>query len=220
MASIHSEVSESLVEAFRPDHTAVLVHDMQHDFCSPGGTIFNRAAKNPETIAAVVRELAQLIEVARSSSVKIIFLQQMHLANAADIPTSHVEHLKSSGLAGTIDDIPCIKGSWGHQILDEVAPKPHDIIVDKAAFNDFHNSMLDKVLRIQGVETPILTGVSSHAGVLGTFFGFLDFGYDFFIARECVTGYDAELHEAAMKIMRPHTVGVADILAVWDGTAR
>ncbi len=87
MTSIDSKVSVSLVEAFRPDHTAVLVHDMQHDFCSPGGTIFNRAAKNPETIAAVVRELAQLIEAARSSSVKIIYLQQMHLANAADIPT-------------------------------------------------------------------------------------------------------------------------------------
>ncbi len=69
-------------------------------------------------------------------------------------------------MAGSIDDIPCIKGTWGHQILHQVAPKPHDIIVDKAAFNDFHNSMLDKVLRIQGVETPILTGVSSHAGVL------------------------------------------------------
>ena len=56
MASIHSVVSESLVEAFRPDHTAVLVHDMQHDFCSPGGTIFDRAAKHPETIAAVLLE--------------------------------------------------------------------------------------------------------------------------------------------------------------------
>ncbi len=220
MESIHSEVSESLVEAFRPDHTAILVHDMQHDFCSPGGTIFDRAAKHPETIAAVVGELARLIAAARGNGVKIIYLQQMHLANAADIPPSHVEHLKSSGLAGTIDDIPCIKGTWGHQILDQLTPEPHDIIVDKAAFNDFHNSMLDKVLRVQGVETPILTGVSSHAGVIGTYFGFLDHGYDFFIARECVTGYDPELHEAAMSIMGPHTVGVPEILAAWGGTAR
>ncbi len=220
MAPTHSNDQDSLIEALRPDRTAVLVHDMQHDFCSPGGTIYNRAAKHPETIAAVVGELARFIEAARGSGVKIIYLQQMHLANAADIPPAHVEHLKSSGLAGTIDDIPCIKGTWGHQILDELAPEPHDIIVDKAAFNDFHNSLLDKVLRVQGIETPILTGVSSHAGVLGTFFGFLDHGYDFFMARECITGYDPELHEAAMAVMRPHTLGVAEIIAAWRGTAR
>ena len=54
--------------------------------------------------------------------------------------------------------------------------------------------MLDKVLRIHGIETVVLTGVSSHAGILGTVYGLLDCGYYFFIPRECVAGYDPELH--------------------------
>ena len=93
-----------------------------------------------------------------------------------------------------------------------------DIVVDKASFNDIHGSIVDKVLRIQGIETVILTGVSSHAGVLGTYFGLLDCGYDFYIPRECVAGYVPELHEAAMKIMRSHVIGAAEIIQAWAAT--
>lgn len=215
MVTADPRVSEESNDRFRPDRTAVLVHDMQHDFCSPGGTVYERAAKHPETIEAVVDACVGLIAAARDRGVRIVYLQQMHLANAADVPAAHLKHVQKSGLVAGLDEIPCIKGSWGHEIVEPLAPTPDDIIVEKAAFNDFHNSMLDKVLRIQGIETPILTGVSSHAGVLGTYYGFLDYGYDFAIARECVAGYDPELHEAAMKIMGPHVVGVDDIVAAW-----
>jgi nicotinamidase-related amidase len=148
----------------------------------------------------------------------VIYFQQMHLPNAADIPASHIQHLVSGGLAVEAEDIPCIRGSWGHQIVDALEPQANDIVVDKASFNDIHGSIVDKVLRIQGIETVILTGVSSHAGILGTYFGLLDCGYHFYIPRECVAGYVPELHEAAMKIMRPHVVGAAEIIRAWSAT--
>ena len=216
MTPIDRDAPRSRDEALHPDHTALLIHDMQNDFCKPGGKIFDRAAKHPETIAAVIEQLVRLARAARESGAKVVYLQQMHLANAADIPAPHVRHLKESGLAGKADDIPCITGTWGHKIIDELTPEPVDIVIEKAAFNDFHNSMVDKVLRIQGVETAILTGVSSHAGVLGTVYGLIDCGYDFFVPREGVSGYDPELHEAAMKIMRPHTLSIDDIVGVWS----
>ncbi len=211
----NDEASRSLMEALNPKHTAVVIHDMQNDFCTAGGKIFRKAATHPETIAAVVTELAALAQAARSSGAKVIYFQQMHLPNAADIPPAHVHHLVSSGLATGAQDVPCIKGTWGHQIIDALAPQRSDIIIEKAAFNDFNNSLADKVLRIQGVETVLLTGVSSHAGVLGTVFGLLDLGYRFFIPRECVTGYVPELHEAAMKIMGPYIIDTAAIVRAW-----
>lgn len=80
--------------------------------------------------------------------------------------------------------------------------------------------MLDKVLRIHGIETVVLTGVSSHAGILGTVYGLLDCGYYFFIPRECVAGYDPELHEAAMKLLRAHVVSITEIVRAWSQGGR
>lgn len=216
MAAIDRDTPRSFEEALSPSHTALLVHDMQNDFCSPEGKIFRRAAKRPETIAAVVAEIAKLVKAARGSGAKVVYLKQMHLPNIEDIPKPHVNHLRKAGLAATAADVPCIIGTWGHQIVDALAPAPGDIVIDKAAFNDFHNSMLDKVLRIQGIETTVLTGVSSHSGVMGTYFGCLDHGYELFVAREGVMGYDAAMHEAALTIYRPHIAASADIIRVWN----
>ena len=208
-------MADDLAQAIAPAHTALAIHDMQNDFCLPGGKIYDRACKHPEMIAGVLRELAGFTDAARAAGVRVVYLQQMHIAKALDLPESHIRHLQRAGLAASRDEVPCIVGSWGHRIVDALKPKADDIVIDKAAMNDFHNSMVDKVLRFQGVQTVLLTGVSSHAGILGTFFGLIDHGYEFYIPRECVTGYKPELHEAALKIMGPHVVSAADVTRAW-----
>jgi nicotinamidase-related amidase len=207
---------QSFAEAVSPKHTALVLHDVQNDFCTEGGKIYRRAAKHPENIAGAIAALAKLAKAARAAGAKVIYFQQMHLPNAADIPAAHVHHLVSNKLASSADDIPCIRGTWGHQIVDSLKPEPGDIVVDKASFNDFHDSIADKVLRIQGVETVILTGVSTHAGVIATVFGLLDCGYRYFVPRECVSGYVPELHECALKIIGPYVVAVAQITEAWS----
>lgn len=210
---------KTLAEWVDPMHTALVLHDMQNDFCTQDGKIYRKAAKHPEKIAAVISELTTLVKAARASGTKVIYFKQMHLPNAADIPAAHVHHLVSNGLAVSAEDIPCIRGTWGHQIIDALAPQGDDIVIDKASFNDFHNSMADKVLRIQGIETVLLTGVSSHSGVLGTYFGLLDCGYHFYVPRECVTGYNPELHECALKIIGPAVIAAAEIVKAWSGAS-
>ena len=216
MTLTERDVPSDLDEAIGPAHTALLINDMQNDFCIPGGKIYDRAAKQPEMMAGLIQELSRLIHAAKASAATVVYVQQMHLPNATDVPTSHMHHLKRSGLATTVDDLPCIRGSWGHEIIETLAPGPNDIVIDKAAFNNFHNTLLDKVLRIRGVETVVLTGVSSHSGILGTVFGLIDCGYRFFIPREGVTGYEAKLHDAAMIILRPHTVPIEAIHRAWN----
>ena len=88
-------------------------------------------------------------------------------------------------------------------------------MIDKAAFNDFHGSLLDKVLRVQKIETVLLTGVSSHGGIVPSAYGLLDHGYAFFVIREGIAGYSAELHAAALKLLAPHTLAVDEVLEVW-----
>jgi nicotinamidase-related amidase len=181
--TLNDQGPATLAEMVHPKHTCLAIHDMQNDFCTEGGKIYRRAAKHPEAIAAAVREVATLAGTARRHGVKVIYFQQMHLPNAADIPASHIQHLLSSGLAVQTDDIPCIRGTWGHEVVDALKPQADDIVIEKSSFNDIHGSIIDKVLRIQRIETVLLTGVSSHAGVLGTYFGLLDCGYHFYIPR-------------------------------------
>lgn len=199
-----------------PKRTALVLHDVQNDFCSEGGKIYRRAAKHPETIATAIASLGKLARAAREVGVKVIYFKQYHLPDAADIPPAHLHHLLSNKLATGPDDIPCIRGTWGHEIVEALKPEPGDIVVDKASFNDFHDSIADKVLRCQGIETVILTGVSTHAGVIATVFGLLDCGYRYFVPRETCSGYVPELHECALKIIGPYAIPVQQIHDAWE----
>lgn len=206
---------KTFADAVSPKHTALVLHDVQNDFCSEGGKIYRRAAKHPATIAAAIGNLAKLAQAARAAGARVIYFKQYHLPGAADIPAAHLHHLLSNKLATTADDIPCIRGTWGHEIVDALKPEAGDIVVDKASFNDFHDSIADKVLRCQGIETVILTGVSTHAGVIATVFGLLDCGYRYFVPRECCSGYVPELHECALKIIGPYAISAAEIHEAW-----
>ena len=205
----------TFAQAVDPRHTALVLHDVQNDFCSESGKIYRRAAKHPETIVAAINHLAKLAQAARTAGAKVVYFKQYHLPDAADIPAAHLHHLLSNKLATTAEDIPCIRGTWGHEIVDSLRPQAGDIVVDKASFNDFHDSIADKVLRCQGIETVILTGVSTHAGVIATVFGLLDCGYRYYVPRECVSGYVPELHECALKIIGPYAIPVAQVHEAW-----
>jgi nicotinamidase-related amidase len=199
----------------RAGRSALIVHDTQNDFCTPGGKVYDRGAKRPEMIVNLIRELAALIAAARESDVTVIYIRNAHLAGAKDVSSSHLERLKSTGLGGTAADISCIVGTWGHQIVDALAPVEDDIIVDKNSYNIFETSMIDKVLRAQAIERVILTGISTYSGILGTAYGLMDHGYHFVIPRECVSGYDSGLHEAALKILEPYSVDASALRATW-----
>ena len=210
---------QAFAEAVQPSRTALVLHDVQNDFCSEGGKIHRRAAKHPETIVAAIGALAKLSAAARKAGVKVVYFKQYHLPDAADIPAAHLHHLMSNKLATGPDDIPCIRGTWGHEIVDALKPQAGDIVVDKASFNDFHDSIADKVLRCQGIETVILGGVSTHAGIIATVFGLLDCGYRYFVPRDCCSGYVPELHECALKIIGPYAIASSQVHEAWGSRA-
>ena len=209
-------VPAGLAEILRPDHTAVLVNDMQNDFCMPGGKVYDRAARGSTAVADLIATLSSLLSTARQAGARVVYTQQMHLPGATDVPDAHLAFLRRSGIIETPDDLPCITGTWGHRIIDALAPAAVDIVIEKAAFNDFHGSLLDKVLRVQGIETVLLSGVSSHGGILPSAYGLLDHGYAFFVLRDGVAGYSADLHQAALTLIGPHTLAIAEVLEAWQ----
>jgi ureidoacrylate peracid hydrolase len=212
----NTDALDWLREGLPHERTAVLVCDVQNDFCLPGGKIYDRAAKGSATIAQFLETVGALTAAARLAGVRVIYARNTHLAGAADISDEHFGRMRSAGLGQNAEDVAVIAGSWGHQIVDAVAPQEGDIVVDKSGFDIFRYSMLNKVARARGLDAFVLTGLSTYAGILATYYALMDLGYHFAVPKECVAGYDAGLHAAALRVMGTHAVDMATLLAIWS----
>lgn len=215
MATNDNDVLKRLRDMFPPERTALLVHDVQNDFCMPGGKTYDRAPSAAAAIGPFIDHLETLITAARNAGVRVLYIKNTHLANAADLPDAHLRRLEATGFAASTDGVPVIAGTWGHQVVERVAPFAGDIVVEKSGYDIFRYSMLDKVVRARRLNAFVLTGVSTYSGILASHFALLNIGYTFAVPRETVTGHDIALHEAALRIMGSHVVDLAPLLQLW-----
>lgn len=128
--------------------SAVIVVDMQNDFVKPGGTLVVPDAS--ETIAAIQGLLAQ----ARANGTPVAYTQDTHFAGDREW-SIWPEH--------------CRAGSWGWQIIDELAPKPGELVCQKSRYDGFYDTSLDHYLtRVWGVEHLVIVGTVASICVLHT----------------------------------------------------
>ena len=127
-----------------PARTVLLVIDMQNDFVKPGGSLLVPDAE------ATVPAIRGLLELARSSRMRIVYSQDTH--HRGD-PEWEVwpEH--------------CREGSWGWEIVGELAPAAEDTVLRKIGHDAFYGTPLDHLLRSWGVETLVICGTLANIGV-------------------------------------------------------
>ncbi len=120
-----------------PGKTALIVVDMQNDFVKSGGTLVVPDAEN--TIPVIQR----LLRLARESGMRVVYSQDTH---NDDDPEWKIwpEHTR--------------EGSWGWQIVEELAPRPGEVVLRKVRYDAFYGTHLDHFLRLWGVETLIICG--------------------------------------------------------------
>src|SRR5690348_16381052 len=95
-----------------------------------------------------------------------------------------------------------IEGSWGWQVIDDLAPAASDVLVDKRRPSGFHATPLDDILRQREIKTVIFTGVSTHGCVEATARDAELRDYYVVVLDDCVAAYSHELHQAALVVMR------------------
>ncbi|WJH32663.1 cysteine hydrolase [Paenibacillus sp. CC-CFT747] len=145
-------------ENLKPEKTAVIVVDVQNDYCHPEGACARRG-NDVSGVKAMMPNLHELLRAARSQDVPVIFIQTFH-ERATD---SAAWTVRSDGRSGDV----CRTGTWGADFF-EVTPLPDDIIVNKHRYSAFINTRLDSVLRTLKVETLVMTGVSTNVCVEST----------------------------------------------------
>ena len=200
----------SLPELLFPAKSAVIVVDVQNDFCQPDGAL-GRAGAPTGAAMAMIPNLQRLLGAARAVGAPVIFIQTVH----EDATDSDAWTIRMGGGASAC----CRKNTWGGEFT-EVAPLPDEPVVVKHRYSAFINTRLDSILRTLKIETLVMTGVSTNVCVESTARQGYMLDYHIVFLSDCTAAYSEAEHEGALYNMRTHFGLVAtsgDVIAAWNG---
>lgn len=211
-------VLTQLEEWVDPKHAAIIVVDVQNDFCAPGGNIGQRGM-DMQPLQDMITAISKLLDGARRAGVRIIYTQ--HTLHADCFSESPAYLAYRMGLHDGKLSVLCIDGTWGHEICGEVQPEPGEIIVRKHRQSPWIGADLDQILRANGITTIIATGTMTSACVDWTARYGVQLDYYVVVPEDCVSQADMAGHCAAMDTLRRYLpkggVTTSDsLLNVWS----
>ena len=181
-----------LTDKINPIHTAVLVVDLQNDFCAPEGYVGQRFGCDPQANESLAKRNLELTEVARRAGVLIIWIQAIYDPEHLSAPM----FMKGGGQSN--NEKRCLAGTWGAEFYN-VEPKEKDLVIQKHRYSAFSGTSLDNHLRRHAIKTTVITGVSTNICVESTLREAFNLGYYVVIPRDCVAGNNEKLHEATLQ---------------------
>lgn len=169
--------------------SALLVVDMQNDFLDPQG-YFARSGLDVGPLRRVIAPTANLRQ-ALPRALKVVFTAQVYEPDGSD-DLGRVHRLKPARLMRSGDGAPVQRGSWGAQIIDTLAPRPAERVVEKRRFDAFYQTDLELLLRCWGVSTLIFAGVVAEVCVETTLRSAYVRDFDVVLATDCVGAWRDE----------------------------
>lgn len=209
-------VLTTLAERLAPRHAALLVIDMQNDFCAPGGFVEAVLGKDAAACRAVVEPIMALVERARAARVPVLWVRADYSLDT--VPPHIAVKAHERGTATPF----CHGGSWGAAFFG-VAPGEGEPVVDKHCYSAFIGTDLERRLRAMGVLTTVLTGVQTNVCIESTLRDAASLGFNVVVASDCVASHTRELHDATLRnaaFLFGDVVPAAQIAAIWDRAGR
>lgn len=155
-----SKVMTTLEEKVDPAHAALIVVDVQNDFCSDEG-FFGTEGYDLKQIKATVPRIANLIDYARAAGVKVVFIRSTYDRHHLNDP------MRERNLRRGLSKTRCTTGSWGTEFF-HVSPIAGEPVVTKHRYSAFQGTELHIILRAWGIRTLIMTGVTTNVCVEST----------------------------------------------------
>lgn len=192
----------SLTERLDPAYTALLVVDMQNDFCAEGGYVA-RMGRDVSASSRIVPRLRELIAAARRHGVPVYWIV------AEYDPDKISAAMRAKQIERGGEAVCCAHGSWGAQFFG-VAPQPGDPVIVKHSFSGFHGTRLEEMLRERNIFTLVIAGVQTNVCVDSTVREAHSRGFYVVVAEDCVASHMPEEHLATLSNVRFLLGDVAD----------
>jgi nicotinamidase-related amidase len=183
--------------------TALIVIDMQRDFCSPGGYA-HQAGIDITRMQAVIVQAERLVHAARCGGALVVHTREGHLPDLSDCPPTKLARSVAAGAAiGSLGPLGrlLVRGEQGHDFVDALRPMPGELVIDKPGYGAFHQTLLGKHLKEQHIGRLIICGVTTEVCVHSTLREAVDRGYLCTTVSDATAATQAELQAPALAMI-------------------
>ncbi len=209
--------ADALSGMFTPEKTALVVVDIQKDFAAPDGLIGGFGADLSDAEAAIDR-IEELTPAARQAGVTLAYMR------VVTTPETDSDALKALyERKGKPGGHAICRAEGGGADYYRVSPEPGDIEIEKVLFDSFHGTDLEDQLRSRGIDTLLITGLSTDCCVDQTTRAAFHRNFHVFVVTDACAAYDPELHHSAMTALAKNCAMLTDtsaVLTVLDGKGK
>ena len=202
------EVLRTLEEKVSPDWTALLLVDMVNDLIRADGKAATAAKRPMDHVNEVLPQIERLLGFARAAGVMVVHIQHTTLEHGFGLSGPWVD-ARSHATYGMLEF--CMENSWGHQVIDELAPIPGEVVVQKYRYSGFVGTNLNQVLLSAQRKTVIVAGVSTNVCVEATARD--AFSHEFYVVwpEDASASWSRDLHNAALQSAGHRYAAVCDV---------
>lgn len=179
--------------------TALACIDFQADFVLPEGSA-GALGLPVEALVAAIPAAQRALSAAREAGMLVFFTRECYAPDLSDLNQFRRQNDLVIGSPGPLGRF-LVKGEKGTEIIADLRPADREPVIDKAGFSAFHQTTLDTVLRVRGIDTLLLMGYTTQCCVASTLRQAVDLGYACVLLQDACAAYDPADHEATVRVM-------------------